>query len=299
LNPRDITTLNFNVTYEIGYAIGKGKRILLTKNKSISFDGVRIEDVGIFDTIGYQEYQNSSELQEFINNAEKLKPLETVGRLNRKAPVYLLDTPFKTDWSGRIVSRIKKAGYIFRNFDPNEQPRLSAYDAISQVSESYGVVVPLLSSTSAGYEIHNLRAAFIAGLADGMSKALCIIQNGDDPVPLDYRDFVSVSYHPEDVNEIIAEFASNVAKAFQDSDDDKRIPERSFLKSLNLGATSAENEMRDLYSYYLETDQYLKALRGEAHLVVGRKGSGKSAIFLQIRDREREKNRKRPVNPSS
>lgn len=27
----DISVLNFNVTYEIGYAIGKGKRILLTK----------------------------------------------------------------------------------------------------------------------------------------------------------------------------------------------------------------------------------------------------------------------------
>src|SRR5690606_7045589 len=29
--------------------------------------------------------------------------------------------------------------------------------------------------------------------------------------------------------------------------------------------------------------------RGEANIVVGRKGAGKSAIFLQIRDRERAK----------
>ena len=36
-----------------------------------------------------------------------------------------------------------------------------------------------------------MRGAFIAGLADGMSKALCIIQHENDPVPLDYRDFVS------------------------------------------------------------------------------------------------------------
>jgi nucleoside 2-deoxyribosyltransferase len=27
----DISVMNFNVTYEIGYAIGKGKRVLLTK----------------------------------------------------------------------------------------------------------------------------------------------------------------------------------------------------------------------------------------------------------------------------
>ncbi|CQJ20620.1 P-loop ATPase, Sll1717 family [Yersinia enterocolitica] len=291
----DITDLNFNVTYEIGYAIGKSKKIFLTKNKSIYANGLKIEDVGIFDTLGYHEYQNTQELQSFVSSIINKSPLELSSVLNRKAPVYLLDTPFITDWSGRIISRIKKSGYIYRDFNPNEIPRLSAFDAISQVSSSYGVIVPLLSSNSVGHNVHNLRAAFIAGLSDGMGKALCIIQNGDNPVPLDYRDFVNVTYHPDDINEFIGQFASEVAKAFQQSNEESKPKEKSFLKKLNLGATSAENEMRDLDAYYLETDQYLKALRGEAHLVIGRKGSGKSAIFLQIRDRERDRNRSKNI----
>lgn len=292
----DITTLNFNVTYEIGYAIGKSKRILLTKNKAIDNSELKIEEVGIFDTLGYKEYQNSSELKSYILEASKKSPLELPVKFNQQAPVYLLETPFKTDWSGRIVSRIKKSGYYFRNFDPNEQPRLSAYDAINQVASSYGVVVPLLSKASAGHATHNMRAAFIAGLSEGMNKALCILQNGDDPVPLDYRDFVNVTYHPDDINDFIADFASHLAQAFQEHAEEPILPhERSFLKKLNLGSSSAENEMRDLNTYYLETDQYLKALRGEAHLVVGRKGSGKSAIFLQIRDIERARNRSKNI----
>lgn len=291
----DISELNFNVTYEIGYAIGKAKRVLLVKNKSLNSKGAKISDVGIFDTLGFQEYQNSAELIGFVNGAIATKPIDISSMLNIKAPVYLLDTPFKTDWSTRIISRIKKAGFTFRNFDPNEMPRLSAYDAISQVAQSHGVVVPLLSSNLTGYQIHNLRGAFIAGLADGMEKALCILQSGDDPVPLDYRDFVHVTYHPDDVNQAIEIFASNVAQSFQRLDSNSAKQERSFLKKLNLGATSAENEMRDLERYYLETDQFLKSLRGEAHLVVGRKGSGKSAIFLQIRDSEREKNRNKNI----
>ncbi|MEE4092023.1 hypothetical protein V2I59_00590 [Pseudomonas viridiflava] len=291
----DISILNFNVTYEIGYAIGSSKRVLLVKNKSLSPMGAKISDVGIFDTLGYKEYQNSAELISILNSANSTKPIEISNTPNVKAPIYLIDTPFKTDWSTRIISRIKKAGYIFRNFDPNEMPRLSAYDAISQVSQSHGVVIPLLSSTSAGYAIHNLRAAFIAGLADGMKKAICILQSGDDPVPLDYRDFVHVTYHPDDVNQAIEQFASEVTQAFQKLEPTNKKQERSFLKKLNLGATSAENEMRDLEKYYLETDQFLKSLRGEAHLVVGRKGSGKSAIFLQIRDSERDKNRHKNI----
>jgi len=285
----DISVLNFNVTYEIGYAIGKRKRILLTKNKSIKEGTLTIREVGIFDTLGYSEYQNSAELSNFINSVNHFSPLNIPNKINFKSPVYLLEGMHKTDWASRIVSRIKKARFLFRSFDPNEQPRLSANDAIDQVSQSHGIVVPLLSNTTVGSDVHNMRGAFIAGLADGMSKALCILQQGDNPVPLDYRDFVHTTHHPNDINEHIADFASKVAEAFQQDTNVTIASTDTFLQSLDLGATSAENEMRTLESYYLKTDQFLKSLRGEANIVVGRKGSGKSAIFLQVRDRERNK----------
>lgn len=285
----DISVLNFNVTYEIGYAIGKGKRVLLTKNRSIQDGTPTIRDVGIFDTLGYKEYQNSFELSGFINSAITSDPISLPNKINIKSPVFLLEGMHKTDWATRIVSRIKKARYLFRSFDPNEQPRLSANDAINQVAQSHGIVVPLLSSKSVGFEVHNMRGAFIAGLADGMKKALCILQHEDDPVPLDYRDFVSMSYHPDDINEHIADFAGKVAEAFQQVVSITSSSEDTFLQSIDLGSTSAENEMRTLENYYLKTDQFLKSLRGEANIVVGRKGSGKSAIFLQVRDRERNK----------
>lgn len=285
----DISTLNFNVTYEIAYAIGRGKRILIARNSSIKEGFPSIREVGIFDTLGYKPYQNSSELSLFINHASLSTPINIPSKMNIKSPVYLLDGYHKTDWATRIISRIKKARYLYRSFDPNEQPRLSANDAITQVSQSYGIVVPLLSKNSVGSEIHNMRGAFIAGLAEGMGKALCMLQHDEDPVPLDYRDFVNVTYHPDDINDCIAEFAGKVAEAFQTESGESSNSEDTFLQSLDLGASSAENEMRTLESYYLKTDQFLRSLRGEANIVVGRKGSGKSAIFLQVRDRERNK----------
>lgn len=285
----DISVINFNVTYEIGYAIGNGKRILLTRNSSIREGSVSIREVGIFDTLGYKEYQNSSELKAFIREIDDFRPFRSNKKPNAQSPVYLLEGLYKTDWISRIISRIKKARYLFRSFDPNEQPRLSANDAIEQVTQSYGIVVPLLSSATVNSEIHNMRAAFIAGLAGGMRKPLCLMQQGDDPVPLDYRDLVNVTHHPQDVDDHIAEFAARVAEAFQQETVSVNYSSDTFLQSLDLGSPSAENEMRTLESYYLKTDQFLKALRGEAGIVVGRKGSGKSAIFLQIRDRERNR----------
>lgn len=150
--------------------------------------------------------------------------------------------------------------------------------------------MPLLSQSHDGVNVHNMRAAFIAGLADGMEKPLCILQNGDDPVPLDYRDFAKATYKLDDINEHIAEFSGEVAEAFQQGLPVVLDRTPTFLQSLDLGASSAENEMRSLERYYLATDQFQTALRGDAHLVVGRKGSGKSAVFLQLRDRERNRN---------
>lgn len=283
----DISILNFNVTYEIGYAIGKKKRILLTKNSSIKETHPTIKDVGIFDTIGYQSYTNSDQLKNKLQELDKGSPIDFKELVDTKAPVYLLETKHKTDWITRIISRIKKSRYIFRSFDPTEQPRLSASDAIDNVSKSFGVIVPLLSTNSDGNEVHNMRGAFIAGLADGMGKAFTILQQGEDPVPIDYRDFVKVCSHPNDVNEHIADLAGKIAEAYQEDAPTQDQDRQTFLQSLDLGASSAENEMRTLSNYYLKTDQFSKSIRGEAHLVIGRKGSGKSAIFLQIRDRER------------
>ena len=80
----DISELNFNVVYEVGYAIGKSKRVILVKNKAIQPRGLKISDVGIFDTLGYREYQNSVELCAIISDAKSIKPLDIGAMLNSR-----------------------------------------------------------------------------------------------------------------------------------------------------------------------------------------------------------------------
>jgi hypothetical protein len=55
----DITRLNFNVSYEIGYAIGKARRVYLVKSSAIQGDDDQIQEVGIYDTIGYETYTSN------------------------------------------------------------------------------------------------------------------------------------------------------------------------------------------------------------------------------------------------
>jgi hypothetical protein len=283
----DVSQLNFNVTYEIGYAIGKGKPILLILHSAVALRR-EFSELGIFDTIGYLKYQNSSELDALLHRHEELSPLyQTPAPLNHQAPVYLLDAKHKTDLAVQVVSRIKKARLFFRSFDPNEQARLSPYDSIRNVSQSYGIITFLLGPDMDDHELHNLRAAFIAGLAHGMGKVLCLLQFGDKPVPIDCRDLVQCCLHPAQVDTAVADFATHVTEALQTGEVIVAQP-ATFLQRLNLGASAAENEVRSLANYYLETDAFKRALAGGATLIVGRKGSGKTAIFFQVRDRVRK-----------
>ena len=284
----DITKLNFNVTYEVGYAIGSQRRLLLTRNRSLKDDANLRTELGVFDTLGYSDYENSDQLLEIVKSISDSTPISLdASAINTRAPVYLLEPKFKTDQATRIVARVKRARLFYRSFDPNEQPRLSAHDAIRSVAQSAGILIQLASSENADAELNNLRAAFLAGLAHGMGKVTSILQNGDDPVPLDYRDLVTSYTHPGQIDDAVEEFAVRVVEAIQAGTPTKVKGPRSLLARMTLGASSAENEFRDLNEYYLQTAAYLRSTRGEARLVVGRKGSGKTALFSQVRDRAR------------
>jgi hypothetical protein len=172
----------------------------------------------------------------------------------------------------------------YRSFDPEEHGRLSAREAIRQVAASHGVVVPLIPKNRKDATVHNNRAAFVAGLATGMEKVL-LLQKGEDPVPLDYRDFVTCVQRKDQIDKPIAEFAAFIADRLQQRTGTGIVEQKTFLAKLNLGASSAENEMRDLAEYYLETDEYRRAARGEGHVIAGRKGAGKTALFVVLRDK--------------
>ena len=72
----DITRLNFNVTFEVGYAIGRSKRAFLISNKALSPDDKAIGQLGIYDTIGHQNYENSYDLRVCLASVQEISPLE-------------------------------------------------------------------------------------------------------------------------------------------------------------------------------------------------------------------------------
>lgn len=120
-----------------------------------------------------------------------------------------------------------------------------------------------------------------------MGKATVILQPSDGPAPLDVRDIVSTYARPEDVADKIGELALDVTERLQAAEP-LPIPAGNFLAQLSLGDPIAENEFQTLARYFLRTDEFGRASRGEVNLVVGRKGAGKTALFSQLRNEKRE-----------
>lgn len=282
----DVSSLNFNVTYEVGYAIARRKRVILTRNRALAFDEAEIRKVGIFDTLGYVTYENGVQFSEILAGVSEFDSLPIPSKIDSSAPVWVLQFPFKTEAQGRAIARVKKARLRFRSFDPAEQSRLAANDAIANVGASLGVVVLLAPASMVDSRIHNLRAAFVAGLSHGLGKPTVLLQSGEEPVPLDYRDLVQSYRHPAQIDEYIADLASNVTDQLQTSSEVSPEP-AGLLFKLDLGSSTAENEFAHLGEYYVQTDEFRRALRGEVRIVVGRKGAGKTAVFAQVRDHVR------------
>lgn len=288
----DITYPNANVFYEMGYAIGVGKPIVPTLNRAVENAVQHVSQLGLFDTIGWATYTNSDELFEALQ-----KPPDSAWtnshtrKKNHSQPLFLLDTLMKTDFRNTIFQTVSNSKVEFRVFDPTEIARLSAAHAIAEVSSSAGVIVSLLNRDIVDSERNNLRASFILGLCHGFEVESMAIQYGGGPAPADYRDFVTNSTHRHETQKHVEDFAENVLVWNQRSSSRRNGFTLNLLSSIDLGSPMAENEARRLSDYFIQTAAFARAMRAEGAIVIGRKGSGKSAIYLHIVDALSKKKR--------
>jgi hypothetical protein len=280
----DVTTLNFNLLFEIGCSLGLRVPVMPIRDTSFLKDEKVFNELGLIDTVGYFDFQNSTELVKGVlgkrHPAEALPQLQPV---DMEKPLYVVKSPVQSEGMVRLMSAIKKSGLRFRTFDPHESSRLSLHEAFRQVSSSMGIVMHLMSPERLNASVHNARCAFLGGLGLAMGKHVLMLQETVVTQPIDYRDIVRCYDTPRAISDLLIPFIKSVVEMLQES---RFIPTSiplTPLEKVDLGDLAAENEIVALQSYFVPTGQYNQVKRGHARLVVGRKGSGKTAIFYGVR----------------
>jgi hypothetical protein len=286
----DITYPNFNVYYEIGYAIGSSKPVVLSMNYAVEKAAANVNLTGLFDTIGQTKYQNGRELAERIATSAA-EPLANhyIKDKDYNQPLFILDTLHKIEFRNYIIQSVENSSVHYRSYDPDEVARLSLQSAVGHISSSAGVIIPLLSTEIAEWQRHNLHAAFLAGLCHGFGIEPLIIQYDDGPAPLDYRDYISTTESRRGVEQLVTDYCQQTLVKNQQRTAIAERKKKSLLDDIDIGASAAENEYQKLGKYFVRTAQFARALRANSGVVTGRKGSGKSAIFYQIIEQKSDK----------
>jgi hypothetical protein len=279
----DITYPNCNVVYEIAYAIALGVPVIPTINTAIEKAVSGVIRIGLFDTIGWAQYNNASELNDKIQLWEaNAWTGQYIKQKDHGQPLFILDSLKKTDFRNHIFHAVENSHVKYRFFDPTQVPRLTAAQAISEISSSSGVIVPFLDNEITDAAIHNLRAAFVLGLSHGFGIEPLAIQYENGPAPLDYRDFVTNSTFRKETENHVEKYCASTLVWNQSAAFRNLRSEPGLLGDIDLGSPTAENEIQKLGYYFVRTAEFARALRAEGAVVIGRKGSGKSAVFFQI-----------------
>ncbi len=184
----DLTHLNANVMFELGYAIATNKRIWLILDTSISDSQKNFDQVRMLTTVGFAPCFNSIDI---VNSFYREQPYSDLDNTifeqairpslspHASPTLFYLKSRHDTEPSIRLSKRIQKAPIPLRVNDPHEsavQP-LSWYGV--QVYEAEGVICHFTSPEREGARLHNARYALVAGMAFGMRKPLLMLAEGN------------------------------------------------------------------------------------------------------------------------
>ena len=248
----DISEPNHNVTYEVGLAIGMSKPLRLIRSESK--DWTKVQEIGLLHNIGHDSYSTQATLKAVLEKSPPVIAPWRQSRKNRETPIYFLQTSEANDVLSRITSGIKKiVKKKFRSFNPREIDRLTASEAFSQVTASFGVVVIWHETNQPEAFRQNQRGAFVIGLARGLGLPFLLFAQEGRHLPLDLDEIAVRFAQPADVDRHIREFREEVYE-FEEEFVEAGGIDDNLLETVNCGDPTAENEAASLYEYFLQTE---------------------------------------------
>ena len=293
----DLTYPNDNVSFELGYAIGKFKRIFVSLDTSIE-QSVRLFKRNYINLVGlgYSSYENHRDLADaLVHERPWDDTASSVLSKRYRQPLARPELPtlfyVKPEINSPSVIRtveLLKASRFGETLiidDPRDNPSASLDWYAEQLATADAVVIHLLSREHSHNSAHNLKASLIAGLAVGLKRPLLMLAHSPYESPVDYAHLLKVHETAESCIQITSNWLDEVTANLP-----HRRPRRPReasrtnleLRHVSLGQPVAEHERDNLDNYFVETVPYFRALEGPTTILIGRRGTGKTAILYAL-----------------
>ena len=294
----DVTGINPNVLFELGYAIATDKRVWLIRDESYADTRKEFDQLRVLTTVGFSPYTNSDQIiKEFFKEQPHTTLEQTIWRASIEpvlemqvtdGRVLYLKNRHDTEASIKVNRALEDSKVPLTISDPRETSIRPAYWYAQQLWESLGLVAHFASAAREGFRMHNARYAFVSGMAHGFSIPLQMLSEQSDVLaPIDYRDSMRVYATPQEAEAVIEEWLLPIRREEQSGIEitasrAKALRLATELKDfhLQLGDYVAEDETSLLNNYFVDTTVSNDILNGTQNVFVGRKGTGKSANLI-------------------
>ena len=296
----DLTGLNANVMFELGYAIARKKRVWLIFDDTHEKEKHMFNQMKILTTVGYVPCCNSGDIVEAFYKEKPHQDLENTMFQTAIEPglkpggynsILHLKSQHENEAAVGISNLLQKRlskKIIFD--DPRESTVRTLTWYGSRVFDCKGLICHFTNPERRGAYLQTARHALVCGMAHGSEIPLLMLAEGEFLSPVDYREYLK-NYGPvREALRYVEEWLPFVEHTLESQ---QRIPTPSRattrlardLRNLRFGDYVAENEEENLVSqYFIRTAAYDDAVKGSHTVFVGRKGSGKTANFIKLKD---------------
>ncbi|MHA1974699.1 MAG: P-loop ATPase, Sll1717 family [Candidatus Hodarchaeales archaeon] len=294
----DLTYLNHNVLFELGYAIARNKRVWIIRDFNTDASNANYESFKTLTTVGYVSYSNSQNIHqafydekpyEDIEDTIYKRTIESITNTNANETVLYLKSRIQTEACITLTRLINQSCPSLIVDDPEEVRTQTLPWYAEKIWNSHSVIAHFLSQTHSGSELQNAKSSFVCGLAYGLGKKLLMLAHEPYVTPIDYTDILKTHDTAVRCGHIAAEWLKEVnsqekVKTTTTINLQKRLKAQSELQRISIGESVAEYEEENLIDYFVNTVAYKEALKAKHSLFVGRKGSGKTAILYKLSD---------------
>ncbi len=294
----DLTYLNHNVLFELGFAISKNKRIWLIHNTQIEDSINDYKNFTLLTTVGYRPYVNSKDIIKAFFDDEPFKTkqqtifkemIEPYLHQQDEDRILYLKAAVETEASIRLTRLINQAFLPAIIDDPGEVRIQSLTWYPEKIIRSFLVVAHFLSQDYVAHKLHNAKCSFISGLSFGLGKNLLMLAHEPFVSPVDYQDLLKIHATAAKCEDISLAWIREIEHKYKErvvatKDYSAKLKQTTELQQISMGEPVAELEQAGLVDYFVQTSAYLEALSSKHSIFVGRKGSGKTAILLKVED---------------
>lgn len=291
----DITNLNENVLFELGFAIARNKPIWIIQDISVSASFQRYKEFILLNNIGYINYTSSKNIVEaFLNQKQYISkkplidtlPIDSSGNEEHKLLLYL-KSQIDQNYNQYIVNSIEQNKIPVLIDDSNENKTFPLSWYLRNLIKIPAVLIEFSAVDRANYQIHNTKCSLIAGLSMGLNKKYKYIASQPYPSAIDYQEhlirFNNLDACERAISPFFKDLRNHAIELISEKIDFSKYKRKDgVLQKIKFGEMLAEHESNDIYEYYVNTANDDNLLKAEYNIVVGRKGSGKTAAFYYL-----------------